>query len=910
MRLPSCSRLLGLLLLILATSFVNAQNVGSIHLQVKDSSGAGLRAIGTLSGPHYLQQFSTNAAGFHDFSSLVFGHYRLEVVRNGFATEHRVIEVRSGEPVTQNVTLTVSSITSSVTVFSETPIGRADQRADQIPVPVQGVTAEQIQDSNALDIADTLNKRLNGVYINENQNNPFQPDVNYRGYTASPLLGTPQGLSVYLDGVRQNQPFGDVVSWDLIPTVAIQNVELIPGANPLYGLNSLGGALALRTKSGMTNSGLNIQATGGSYGRRAIQGEYGGFNSRGLDWFVAGNLYHEDGWRQFSPSSIRQSFARLGYIFGKTTLSLSGIYSQNNLTGNGTQDFRALAKKYSSVYTIPDATSNHNPSLTFNATHEVSSRLTFSGNAYFRYIRANTTNGDINDNSFDQSLYNLSTADIAALTAAGYTGFPTTGNPTTQPYPYWRCIAQGLEKNEPGEKCTGIITSTQNKQNNYGLSGLISHHSVRNRVAFGASWDRSSLTYSQISQLGYLNSDGRTVTGIPTYTDGSTNVDDVPLDTRVNLHGIVNTPSFYATDTVTLGKWTVTASGRYNHTNVNNADRLPSSRARGTLTAINTFQRFNPAIGFTYNPSHLYTFYGDYSESNRAPTSIELGCADPDFPCNLPNALVSDPPLNQVVSRTAEAGIRSRSDNHLQWSAGFFRGQNSNDLLFIASEQTGFGYFTNFGKTIRKGLEASIDYQHHPFDFGIDYTFLAATYGSSGKVDGSSNSSNDPAQDGFKGLEGDITIASGNRLPQTPQHIFKFNADYKPTSKAAVTFNITSTSGTFARGNENNQHHPDGTYYLGVGSTDAYAIANLGGRYQLTPNLQFFVQMNNLFNNHYATAAQLGATPYDANGVFTPRPFPSAQYGGETQYPLRNTTFLSPGAPFTAFGGLRINFHL
>jgi outer membrane receptor protein involved in Fe transport len=899
-----------LLLLSLAASIAGAQNLGALRLQVKDPSGAGLHVTGILSGPHTLQQFSTDSTGLRDFSNLSFGNYKLQLYRNGFVTDSRMIEISTSAPLSLSVTLTLSSIISSVTIFSETPIGRADLPIDQIPVPVQGVTAQQIQDSNALDIADTLNKRINGVYINENQDNPFQPDVNYRGYTASPLLGTPQGLSVYLDGVRQNQPFGDVVSWDLIPTIAVQDIELIPGANPVYGLNSLGGALVLRTKDGITNSGVSVQATGGSYGRRAIQGEYGGSNQHGLNWFMAGNLYHEDGWREFSPSSVRQSFAKLGYIFGKTTFALTGTYSQNNLTGNGTQDFRALARNYSSVYTIPDTTWNHNPSLTLNATHQSSDHLTLSGNVYFRYIRANTTNGDINDDSFDQSLYTLSAADIAALNAAGYTGFPTTGNSTTEPYPFWRCIAQGLEKDEPGEKCTGITTNTVNKQHNYGLSGLVSYRTARNRIAFGAAWDRSSLTYQQVSQLGYLNPDGKTVTNIPVFTDGSTNVDGVPLDTRVNLHGSTNTPGFYATDTLTLSEWTITASGRYNHANVNNVDRLPSSRARGTLTAVNNFQRFNPAIGFTYNPGHRYTIYGDYSESNRAPTSIELGCADPDFPCNLPNALVSDPPLRQVVSRTVEVGIRSRNEGLFQWSTGFFRGQNSNDLLFIASDQTGFGYFTNFGKTIRKGVEASFDYRLHHVDLGIDYTFLAATYGSAGEVDGSSNSSNEAANDGLKGLEGNITISPGNRLPQTPQHIFKFNADYTPMKKAVVTFNITSASGTFARGNENNQDRPDGTYYLGGGSTDAYAIANLGGRYQFTSHVQFFVQMNNLFNSRYATASQLGATPYDANGVFTPRPLPPVRVGGETQYPLRNTTFLAPGAPFTVFGGLRFIFRL
>ena len=87
------------------------------------------------------------------------------------------------------------------------------------------------------------------------QGNPFQPDVNYRGYTASPLLGTPQGLSVYMDGVRLNQPFGDVVSWDLIPRLAIcHRSPLMPGSNPLFGLNTLGGALAMQTKDGRTQS--------------------------------------------------------------------------------------------------------------------------------------------------------------------------------------------------------------------------------------------------------------------------------------------------------------------------------------------------------------------------------------------------------------------------------------------------------------------------------------------------------------------------------------------------------------------------------------------------------------------------------------------------------------------------------
>ena len=137
----------------------------------------------------------------------------------------------------------------TVTVIEAAPLPGVDLPIEKIPAPVQTATSEAIERSGALDLSDFLNRRFNGVYVNEIQSNPFQPDVNYRGYTASPLLGTPQGLSVYMDGVRLNQPFGDVVSWDLIPRLAISSTTLMPGSNPLFGLNTLGGALSIQTKT-------------------------------------------------------------------------------------------------------------------------------------------------------------------------------------------------------------------------------------------------------------------------------------------------------------------------------------------------------------------------------------------------------------------------------------------------------------------------------------------------------------------------------------------------------------------------------------------------------------------------------------------------------------------------------------
>src|SRR5579862_7202525 len=373
----------------LCTALPAQQPAGEIDLEVKDETGAAMEAIGRLKNlaGGVDQSFETNARGKFAFQHLSYGRYRLEVSRSGFATQSVLIDVQSGAAVSRTIILPLAPQASRIDVVAATPLAGTDLALDDIPSPVQTATAHDIEQSGSLDLADYLNRRLNGVHINENQENPFQPDVNYRGYTASPLLGTPEGISVYMDGVRQNQPFGDIVAWDLIPKIAISEVALMPGSNPLFGLNTLGGAVSIQTKDGRSQPGVTLQVNGGSFGRRAGEFEYGGSNANGVHWYIAGNLFREDGWRQFSPSEVRQVFGKLGWTHGNTSVSLSFAYADNWLTGNGLQDFRFLEENYRSVFSIPDITWNRSPSLNLSVRHGVTSNLTIAGNAYFRYIR-------------------------------------------------------------------------------------------------------------------------------------------------------------------------------------------------------------------------------------------------------------------------------------------------------------------------------------------------------------------------------------------------------------------------------------------------------------------------------------------------------------------------------------------
>ena len=904
---------LALVLLICPLALPQQPPAGEIKLEVKDSSGGAMKASGQLVNlaTSARQSFQTDGAGRYTLTGLPFGRYRLEVSKDGFTTRSSVVDVDSPVPITQSFNMAVGVSSFAVRVVGTTPLAGLDRSTGEIAAPVQAATLRDIEASGALDLSDFLNRRLNGVYLNEVQGNPLQPDLNYRGYTASPLLGTPQGISVYMDGVRLNQPFADVVSWDLIPRIAISEVALIPGSNPLFGLNTLGGALSLRIKNGLDHPGTALQLSGGSFGRKVADFEHGGASVKGFNWYVAGNLFFEDGWRDDSRSNVRQLFGKLGWQRKQTALGLALSFANNSLVGNALQEQRLLARDYTSIYTKSDITDHRAPMLVLNGRHNLSSSLALSGNAYFRYIRARTLSGDINQGSLDQSMYQPSAAERAALAAAGYTGVPTAGaNAANTPFPFWRCIGNALLRDEPGEKCNGLLNRGGTQQRNYGLSGQLSWFALArgraNQFTAGGAYDGNSIGFSQSTELGYLNPD-RSITGVRVFADGVTggNINGEPYDTRVELSSRVHTTSVYVTDTLSGRAWNLTLSGRYNRTALDNRDRIQPLSSAGSLTGTHSFQRFNPAIGFTAQPTRSVNLYAGYTEGSRAPTSIELGCADPQSPCKLPNALAGDPPLAQVVTRTVETGVRGGAETAVRWSAGWFRGENRNDILFVSSPQTGFGYFKNFGKTLRQGLELDLSGRVGRVNLGGGYTLLRATFESPEEVNGTGNSANAAARRGIKGLESVIEIEPGNRIPLIPSQMAKAYADIQVTSKLLVDIGVVGISSSYARGNENNQHRPDGTIYIGLGKSPGYAVANLGVRYQVHRRLQLFVHLNNLFDRRYYTGAQLGPTGFTASGSFIARPFPAASNG---EYPIQQATFYAPGAPRGAWGGIRIRF--
>lgn len=739
-----------------------------------------------------------------------------------------------------------------IEIISTTPLKGVGLPKALIPSNIQTIKAEDIEDENNLTIADVLNNGITGVNVNEVQNNPFQPNVNYRGFTASPLLGTQQGLSVFVDGVRVNEVFGDVVSWDLIPLNAVSNINLIPGSNPVFGLNTLGGALSLQTKSGRDNPGGSVQVLGGSWGRAATQAEYGTVADNGVDFFISGNLFTEQGWRDASPSDVRQLFSKVGWQGENADANLSLTLADNELVGNGfvQKDFLSQLG-YESINTKPDVTENEMVFLNFNLNHYFNDDTVFSGNAYYRHVETETLNGDVNDDVDD--------AQFLANCAGG----------------------ANIE-----EECGGALNRSESKRDGFGLAGQLTFSDdlfgKKNQFITGAGYNQGRTKFEQSTEYGNITA-SRGVAGIGEFND-----DEAPVDLEAKTENY----SLFATDTLSLSDmYHLTVSARYNYTKVDNKDKLTPKGVPESLTEDFTFNRINPAIGLSVTPSKDFTFYTSYNEGSRAPTAIELGCAYQDLdndgigdtPCRLPNALAGDPPLSQVVSKTFEAGVNGKLINNIGYSASVYRSQNSNDIQFISSNPgTGQGNFLNVGKTQRQGLDLGLNGKAgSTFKWNIGYSFVKATYESAFKVASEVNSS---------AVNDEIQVSSGSELPGIPNHQLKLRGEWQATPNWSIGTNVLAFSDQYSYGNENNKHQGEGAKVSG------YAIMNLDTRYVFAnTGWELFGRVNNILDKEYYSAGLLGENFFDANGAFD---------DGEDEAAF----LVAPGAPLAGWVGVRYAF--
>jgi len=822
--------------------------------------------------------------------------------------------------------------TDKIEVISTTPLPSIGIAIDKYPANVQIIKPSQSSKEVGVSIADALINNSQGVTFNNTQGNPFQPDVSFRGFVASPLPGNPQGLSVYLDGVRVNEPFGDVVNWDLIPNFAIQGTQIIPGSNPVYGLNTLGGAISIQTKDGRTKKGGTAEFEAGSWGRKREMVEYGGVSKDGsFDYYIGAQHFDEDGWRKFSPTRLNQAFTKLGWQSQSSKVTLSYLGVDDSLTGNGATPQWLLGPDRDGIHTKPDETNNRLNNLTLNASNWINNDVMVSMNAFHRNSNTRTVNGDLND-GFDTDPGGGIGEYFEDLVDTGFGGTPTArlagnnaynGNGADLSCTDWmkankRNTKTGafLSDDEANSVCApGALNRSKLNQKSFGLTLEAAFNQKllgrENQLITGFNFVESKIKYSSTKQLS--NVDG--LTGLQINEQGYRffdadrgliNLSD-EIENELNLRGKTTTFGLYATDTFTLNdKWFITAAARYNNVKVKNTDLL-NPTGENTLTGNHNFQRLNPSFGAVNKINESLTAYINYSESSRAPTSIELGCANSAVPCNLPNAMASDPSLNQVVARTIDFGLRGRFGQTVRWSASAYQTQNTDDIQFVYAANTSRGYFKNVGETNRKGLDLYVASQ--PFEklaVSANYSFIDARYGSNFSLYNENNLSNSSAS-GY-------AVVKDNVMPGIAPHQFKARFDYLATPKWNIGLNIIAYSSSYTFGNENNRNW-DGADGKRLAQISGYQIVNMDTQYNLGSGFTVFAKANNIFDQDYDVAGRLMDSQFDVPSSWPGLTSSSfAKLGSSSKYPdwegryERRSAGVTPGAPRSGWIGVRYEF--
>ncbi len=739
-----------------------------------------------------------------------------------------------------------------ITVVGSTPLMGSDLNRDQVPETTWVLDAGDISRSGIPSLTSALLDNVASVTINDTEGNVFQPDILFRGFTASPVAGTSEGLAIYVNGARFNDAFGDTVNWDLIPPAAIESANL-EAANPLYGLNALGGSLSIRLKNGFTTQTENVTAYGGSYGRAAgileFGHQYGDFAI-----YAVGDATHDNGFRQTSTSDLYRLYTDLGWRSGGGELHLGITAAHDELGNPGATPEQALNANISNIFTAPNVVDNTYLGFNLNGSSKLGEATALQALAYYQQLNQVIPNGTTVEVMPCGNGTNLLCNDDGTVVTT-YNGQPVTD--FLHGGPYSGLSVQQLDSHAYGASAQLTDAAPLASRHNYLVGGL--------------SFDGSDNTFAGVAEIGGFNPYSREFIGPGVVQDQpSEGVNPVRVKSDTRFYGV------FATDVLTLvPNLDLTLAGRFNDAQIDLEDELG-----GPVNGNHTYNRFNPSAGLTWRLTSLLQPYGNYSETNRAPTPLELSCASAAAPCSLLNFFVGDPNLKQVVAHTYEVGLRGHAAQsnagRWSWNLDAYHNENTNDIIYETTVYNpNLAFYTNAGRTRRQGLEANVRYDQQPVHVKLGYAFTDATFQTPLLLNTSS-----PAAD----ANGNEQVLPGDRIPGIPRHRGNFVVDYDVTKYATVGGSVKVQSNVYRFGDEANLTQPLG----------GYAVVDLNAAYRPSDHLTLFGVVNNVFGKRYYT--------YGSFGPVSDVPWPNISGG------VIDPRTASPGTPITVYGGVRLSF--
>jgi outer membrane receptor protein involved in Fe transport len=740
-----------------------------------------------------------------------------------------------------------------LTIIGTTPLPGAGVEPDRVSAVTQVIDAADIGRTGIPNLTGALLSNVPSATLNDTEGNVFQPDILFRGFTASPVAGTPQGLAVYVNGARFNDAFGDTVNWDLIPPVAIQSVNL-EAANPLFGLNALGGSLDIRLKNGFTAQTGSVTAYGGSYGRASLITEYG-HQFGDFAFYVAADATHDTGFRQTSTSNLTRILTDLGWRNEAAEVHLALTGAHDTLGNPGATPVQSLAVDYSSIFTAPNEVENKYFSANLNGNLRLADHVTAQGLVYYQRFQQTVPNGITEElEPCNDGTGLLCNSDGTAVTGPNNTPVTDFLNGATY---------SGLSIQQLGSHAYGAAAQ---------LADDAALGTLKNHFVAGVSVDDSDSTFAGVQLIGGFDAYSREFIGPGVVQDQpSEGVNPVRVRSLTHFYGV------FATDTLTvLPDLDLNLAARYNHAGISLEDELA-----GPVNGQHAYSRVNPSAGITWNAAAGLQVFARYAETNRAPTPQELSCASPAAPCSLLNFFVGDPNLDQVVTHTVEAGIRGQAAaadrGQLRWDVDVYHTVNTNDIIYESTVYNpNLAYYTNAGRTQRQGFEASLRYAVPGLRLTLGYALTEATFQSPLVL----NSGNNPEAD----ANGQEQVVPGDRIPGIPRHRVNLVVDYDPLPSWTIGVTAIAQGSSFRFGDEANLTAPLG----------GYTVVDLDTSVRIGERLTLFALVNNVLDRHFYT--------YGSFGPVGDVPWPNVP-GGVT-----DPRTASPGQPRVVYGGLRLSF--
>jgi iron complex outermembrane recepter protein len=732
--------------------------------------------------------------------------------------------------------LAAGESTEHVVVYGTLPDSDIGLSPDKVPGALQSLSADDLAAQHGGTVLSALGSQTAGVSLSDVQGNGLFQNLRFHGFDASPLQGTPQGLAIYQNGVRLNEAFGDTVNWDAIPQNAIARMD-VWSANPVFGLNALGGAVNMVMKNGFTHPGGDASLQGGSYGHGMAAGEWG-MTEGNFSFYGSAEGVTDKGWRLHSQSNLARLYADAGWRFGDSEIHLVASGAATSLGVVGPTPIELTQRNSSAIYTFPQTTKNTTGSLALTAKTKLSENWQLEASAYVRSLKQRHVDG--NDANFESCSSRSSFGGDLCLQDDAF-GTPPGGKTTAfrnqfvlmdsagRVFPFNNAITYGtIDRSYTDSTSRGVTLQATSNAPLFGMT---------NYFTAGFSVDASGIGFRSTSTLGrilpsLLVTVDPSVTGSGSIIHANGNIGYAP----VTLGGITTYYGFYAVDGLDLtDALTVTVGLRANTADIDTRDR---SGLAAELNGSHSYSHVNPLAGITYKLADALTVFAGYSEANRAPTPLELDCADPNLPCLLEGSLVADPPLAQVVAHSYQAGLRGSlgevGSGKLDWSLNLFRTDSDNDIVALASTLAGRGYFANVPSTQRQGLDLSANYSAPGWSAHASYSWLDATY----QFKGTLASPNNPKAD----ASGNVAVMRGNRIPLNPSDTIRAGADVDVTDGISLGGELAFTGSQYFDGDPSNLN----------AKLPPTVVVNLRAAWQITPTWQLFGTVDNLLDNRDA----------------------------------------------------------